>query len=82
MTIIFGLLSAFSYGYADFVGAIAAKKVRALAVTTVAFVFGLTIAVFLSLMWFRIFGQTNGVRVIKCVIVRIHLLQTPNMDTL
>lgn len=49
MTIFFGLLSAFSYGYADFVGALAAKKVRALAVTTVAFVFGLGIAIFLSL---------------------------------
>lgn len=51
MTILFGLLSAFSYGYADFVGALAAKKVRALAVTTVAFVFGLVIAVFLSLFF-------------------------------
>ncbi|MEY4713915.1 MAG: hypothetical protein RIQ37_245, partial [Actinomycetota bacterium] len=40
MTIIFGLLSAFSYGYADFFGALAAKKVRALAVTTVSFVIG------------------------------------------
>ena len=49
MTIFFGLLSAFSYGYADFVGALAAKKVRALAVTTVAFVFGLFVALFLSL---------------------------------
>ncbi|PWL20890.1 MAG: hypothetical protein DCO81_04685 [Candidatus Aquiluna sp. XM-24bin5] len=51
MTIFFGLLSAFSYGYADFVGALAAKKVRALAVTTVAFVFGLGIAIFLSLFF-------------------------------
>ena len=48
MTILFGLLSAFSYGYADFVGALAAKKVRALAVTTIAFVFGLFIAIALS----------------------------------
>lgn len=61
MTIIFGLLSAFSYGYADFVGAIAAKKVRALAVTTVAFVFGLTIAVFLSLF----FGASYQLSVIQ-----------------
>lgn len=44
MTILFGLLSAFSYGYADFVGAIAAKKVRPLTVTAVAFVFGLFLA--------------------------------------
>ena len=51
MTIFFGLLSAFSYGYADFVGALAAKKVRALAVTTVAFVFGLFVALFLSLFF-------------------------------
>ncbi len=49
MTIIFGLLSAFSYGYADFFGALAAKKVRALAVTTVSFVIGLAIALFLTL---------------------------------
>ena len=51
MTILFGLLSAFSYGYADFVGALAAKKVRALAVTTIAFVFGLFVAIFLSLFF-------------------------------
>ena len=51
MTILFGLLSAFSYGYADFVGALAAKKVRALAVTTIAFVFGLFVAIFLCLFF-------------------------------
>ena len=51
MTIIFGLLSAFSYGYADFVGALAAKKVRALAVTTVAFCFGLVIALIASIFF-------------------------------
>ena len=49
MTILFGLLTAFSYGYADFVGAIAAKKVRALTVTTVAFSFGLILAILFSL---------------------------------
>ena len=49
MTIIFGLLSAFSYGLADFVGGLAAKKVRALAVTTISFSFGLVIALVLSL---------------------------------
>lgn len=48
MTIIFGLLSAFSYGYADFVGGLAAKKVRAITVTTVSFGFGLVIAIALS----------------------------------
>ncbi len=48
MTIIFGLLSAFSYGLADFVGALAAKKVRALAVTAISFSFGLVIALVLS----------------------------------
>ncbi len=48
MTIIFGLLSAFSYGYADFVGALAAKKVRAVTVTTIAFCFGLLFAIGLS----------------------------------
>jgi len=45
----FGLLSALSYGYADFVGAIAAKRVRALAVTTVSFGVGLVVAIFASL---------------------------------
>ena len=49
MTILFGLLTAFSYGYADFVGAIAAKKVRALTVTSVAFSFGLLLALLFSL---------------------------------
>jgi len=48
VTIIFGLLSAFSYGFADFFGAIAAKKVRALAVTTISFSFGLLLAIILS----------------------------------
>jgi uncharacterized membrane protein len=48
VTIIFGLLSAFSYGLADFVGALAAKKVRALAVTAISFSFGLLIALLLS----------------------------------
>jgi len=48
VTIIFGLLSAFSYGLADFVGALAAKKVRALSVTAISFSFGLVIAVALS----------------------------------
>ncbi|QKJ25806.1 EamA family transporter [Aquiluna borgnonia] len=49
MTIIFGLLSAFSYGYADFVGALAAKRVRAISVTTISFSFGLLIALVLSI---------------------------------
>jgi drug/metabolite transporter (DMT)-like permease len=49
VTILFGLLTAFSYGYADFVGAIAAMKVRALTVTTVAFSFGLLLALLFSL---------------------------------
>ena len=49
MTIIFGLLSAFSYGAADFVGGLAAKQVRAIAVTTFSFSFGLLIALVLSL---------------------------------
>ena len=49
MTILFGLLSAFSYGYADFVGALAAKKVRPLAVTTISFSVGLVIALIASL---------------------------------
>ena len=44
MTIIFGLLSAFSYGYADFVGALAAKRIRAVAVTAYSFSFGLLLA--------------------------------------
>ena len=57
MTIIFGLLSAFSYGYADFVGALAAKKVRAITVTTIAFIFGLGIATGLSLFVGANFSQ-------------------------
>ena len=51
MTILFGLLSAFSYGFADFFGAIAAKRVRALAVTTISFSFGLVLAVVMSLFF-------------------------------
>ena len=50
MTIIFGLLSALSYGYADFFGAIAAQKVRAVAVTTISFTFGLVLAI-LAAFW-------------------------------
>lgn len=49
MTIIFGLLSAFSLGYADFFGALAAKKVRALSVTASAFLVGLILAIVLAL---------------------------------
>ena len=49
MTIIFGLLSAFSYGYADFVGALAAKRIRALAATTYSFSVGLAFAIIFSL---------------------------------
>ena len=61
MTILFGLLSAFSYGYADFVGALAAKKVRALSVTTVAFSFGLVVALVSS----AFFGASYGPEVIR-----------------
>ncbi|MEY4328124.1 MAG: hypothetical protein RIR71_794 [Actinomycetota bacterium] len=57
MTIIFGLLSAFSYGYADFVGALAAKKVRAVTVTTISFSFGLLLALFMSLFVGANFSQ-------------------------
>ncbi|MEY4560230.1 MAG: hypothetical protein RL460_207, partial [Actinomycetota bacterium] len=57
MTIIFGLLSAFSYGYADFVGALAAKKVRALTVTAISFCFGLLLAIFMSLFVGANFSQ-------------------------
>jgi drug/metabolite transporter (DMT)-like permease len=57
VTIIFGLLSAFSYGYADFVGALAAKKVRALTVTTISFCFGLLLAIFMSLFVGANFSQ-------------------------
>jgi len=49
VTIIFGLLSAFSYGYADFVGALAAKRIRALAATAYSFSVGLVIAIIFSL---------------------------------
>ena len=48
LVLLFGLMSALSYGYADFVGAIAAKRVRALAVTTVSFTVGLAVAIFAS----------------------------------
>ena len=64
MTIIFGLLSAFSYGYADFVGALAAKKVRAISVTTISFAFGLLIATALSFVVGANFSQaavTSGI---------------------
>lgn len=57
MTIIFGLLSAFSYGFADFVGALAAKKVRAISVTTISFTFGLLIATALSFVVGANFSQ-------------------------
>jgi drug/metabolite transporter (DMT)-like permease len=59
VTIIFGLLSAFSYGYADFVGALAAKKVRAISVTTISFVFGLLIASALSFVVGANFSQAT-----------------------
>lgn len=59
MTIIFGLLSAFSYGYADFFGALAAKRVRALAVTTVSFIFGLLLACSLALFLGAEFSETT-----------------------
>jgi drug/metabolite transporter (DMT)-like permease len=64
VTIIFGLLSAFSYGYADFVGALAAKKVRAISVTTISFIFGLLIATALSFVVGANFSQaaiTSGI---------------------
>ena len=57
MTILFGLLSAFSYGYADFVGALAAKKVRAVAVTAISFSIGLVIALLLSIPMGAEFSQ-------------------------
>jgi drug/metabolite transporter (DMT)-like permease len=59
VTIIFGLLSAFSYGYADFVGALAAKKVRALTVTTISFSFGLLIAIAMSFFIGANFSQAS-----------------------
>lgn len=49
VSILFGLLTAASYAYADFVGALAAKRVRAIAVTTGSFISGLPIAIFLAL---------------------------------
>jgi len=49
VTIIFGLLSAFSYGYADFVGALAAKRIRAVAATTYSFSFGLVLSIVFSI---------------------------------
>ena len=49
MTIVFGLLSAFSYGYADFVGALAARRIRAVAATTYSFSVGLVLAIVFSL---------------------------------
>ena len=64
MTILFGLLSAFSDGYADFVGALAAKKVRAITVTTIAFIFGLVFSAGLSLFVGANFSQaaiTSGI---------------------
>jgi len=49
VTIIFGLLSAFSYGYADFVGALAAKRIRAVAATTYSFSVGLVLSIVFSI---------------------------------
>jgi uncharacterized membrane protein len=59
VTIIFGLLSAFSYGYADFVGALASKKIRAMAVTAYSFSFGLVLAVILSLIFGASYSQST-----------------------
>ena len=59
MTIIFGLLSAFSYGYADFVGALAAKRIRAMAVTAYSFSFGLVLAVILSSIFGASYSQST-----------------------
>ena len=59
MTIIFGLLSAFSYGYADFVGALAAKRIRAMAVTTYSFSFGLVLAIVLAFVFGAEFSQST-----------------------
>ena len=61
MTIIFGLLSAFSYGYADFVGALAAKRIRAVAVTAYSFSFGLLLAVILSAIFGASYSQNTVV---------------------
>ena len=59
MTIIFGLLSAFSYGYADFVGALAAKRIRAVAVTAYSFSFGLLLAIVLSAIFGASYSQNT-----------------------
>jgi uncharacterized membrane protein len=59
VTIIFGLLSAFSYGYADFVGALAAKRIRAMAVTTYSFTFGILLAIVLALVFGAEFSQST-----------------------
>lgn len=59
MTIIFGLLSAFSYGYADFVGALAAKRIRAMAVTAYSFSFGLILAIILSSIFGASYSQST-----------------------
>jgi drug/metabolite transporter (DMT)-like permease len=61
VTIIFGLLSAFSYGYADFVGALAAKRIRAVAVTAYSFSFGLLLAVILSAIFGASYSQNTVV---------------------
>ncbi len=65
MTIFFGLLSAFYYGLADFVGAIAAKRIRALAVTTISFSFGLGIALVLS----QIIGATYSLETLQASVL-------------
>ena len=59
MTILFGLLSAFSYGYADFVGALAAKRIRAVAVTAYSFSFGLLLAIVLSAVFGASYSQNT-----------------------
>ena len=83
MTIIFGLLSAFSYGYADFFGALAAKRIRALAVTTVSFVFGLALASLLSVflgaefssatIWSGVFAGICSAIAISCLYAALAL---------
>lgn len=50
LTIIFGILSAASYGVGDFFGALASKKIRALSATALALIVGLVLAIVLS--WF------------------------------
>lgn len=59
MTILFGLLSAFSLAYADFVGALAAKKVRAITVTAYSFGFGLLLSFGLSLIFGAQYSQAT-----------------------